>query len=147
MIRTAVAACFATVIAGSAAAAPLCADLGFAGLLANCNRGEIPDINLKTGEPLTEGPITLESGAYYELEIVSDGSQELALTGPEFFRAIWMDEIVINDLEIRPLAIDSVEFDDEGTIELSFVAIKPGKYYLKVPGTDAAAQRVDITIK
>ncbi|MEM6492318.1 MAG: hypothetical protein AAF684_10525 [Pseudomonadota bacterium] len=147
MLRSLTAGLVLCAAAGGAAAAPLCTDLGFAGLLANCNRGDIPEITLKTGEPLTEGPITLESGAYYEMEIVSDGSQELALTGPEFFRAIWMDEIVINDLEIRPLAIDSVEFDDEGTIEISFVAIKPGKYYLKVPGTDAAAQRVDITIK
>ena len=32
-------------------------------------------------------------------QLPSDGSQELALTGPEFFRAVWMDEIVIDDLE------------------------------------------------
>lgn len=141
------AAALGVAVSGDARTAPLCDDLGFSGLLAKCNRGEIPGLTLGAGKPLAEGPITLQSGAYYELEITSDGSQELALAGPEFFRAIWMDEIVINDLEIRPMAIDSFEFDDAGTIELSFVAIKPGRYYLKIPGSRGATQRVDITIQ
>jgi hypothetical protein len=130
-----------------AAAAPLCQDLGFSGLLANCNQAELPPITLAAGKPLAEGPLILSSGVYYEIEIISDGSQELALTGPEFFRAIWMDEIVINDLEIRPMAIDSFEFDDEGVIEFSFIAIKPGRYELKIPGSTGATQRVEITIQ
>ena len=134
----------------AASAAPLCegSKLGFAGLLAKCNRGEEIAITLASGKPLHEdGAITLESGAYYEMLITSDGSQELALAGPGFFRAIWMDEIVINDLEIRPMAIDSVEFDDAGTMEISFVAIKPGRYELKIPGSTGDTQKVDIQIK
>lgn len=145
---TAAAAAFA--LGGSAGAAPLCpgGEMGFAGLLANCNSAELPQITMASGKPLTtEGPFVLESGAYYEVEIVSDGSAELALAGPEFFRAVWIDEVVINDLEVRPLGIDSFEFDDEGTIELSFVAIKPGRYYLKIPGSTGETQRVDIQIK
>ena len=137
----------AALLAGQAAAAPLCADLGFSGLLARCNRAELPPITLAAGKPLAEGPLTLSSGVYYEIEIVADGSQELALVGPEFFRAIWMNEIVINDLEIRPMAIDSFEFDDEGTIALSFIAIKPGRYELKIPGSTGESQRVEITIQ
>ena len=69
------------------------------------------------------------------------------MAGPEFFRAIWIDEIVINDLEIRPLGVDGFEFDDESVIELSFIAIKPGRYYLKIPGSKGETQRVDITIQ
>jgi len=140
------AAAFA-MLAMPANAAPLCDDLGFAGLLAKCNRGDEIAVTLASGKPLGEGPITLQSGAYYEMEITADGSAELALTGPEFFRAIWMDEIVINDIEIRPMAIDSLEFDDAGTAEFSFIAIKPGRYNLLIPGTTGDSQRLEFIIQ
>ena len=121
------AAALAALIAGPAAAAPLCDNLGIAGLLASCNRGEPITLTLASGQPLGEDQV-LQSGAYYELEIVADGSAELAIEGPSFFRAIWMNEIVINDIEVRPMAIDSLEFDDEGSATLSFIAIKPGSH-------------------
>lgn len=140
------AALTATMLAGPTFAAPLCTELGFAGLLAACNRGEEIEITLASGEPLGED-VVLQSGAYYEMMITSDGSAELALSGPDFFRAIWMDEIVINEIEIRPMAIDSFEFDDAGTAELSFVAIKPGSYELKIPGSTGDAQRIKIQIQ
>ena len=136
-----------TSMMGSANAAPLCDKLGFAGLLANCNKGEEIEITLSSGQPIHEGEIKLESGAYYEMMITADGSAELALAGPGFFRAIWMDEIVINDIEVRPMAIDSFEFDDAGTAELGFIAIKPGQYELAIPGARGDSQRVKITIQ
>ncbi len=141
------AAALIALLAAPAAAAPLCTDLGFAGLLAKCNTQELPPITLASGKPISDGPWELQSGAYYEVELTSDGSQELALAGPEFFRAIWIDEVVINDLEVRPLALDSFEFDDEGTIEFSFIAIKPGRYELRVPGSTGDTQRVQISIQ
>lgn len=119
---------------------------GRAGILSKKNRGEIPKLTLSSGMPLLEsGTIMLKSGTYYELEIEADGSQELALAGSAFFRAIWVDEVVIADIEIRPLGIDSLEFDDAGTAEISFVAIKPGRYFLGVPGSKL--QRVEIVIE
>lgn len=140
------AAAFA-MLAMPAHTAPLCDDLGFAGLLAKCNRGDEIKVTLASGQPLGEGPITLQSGAYYKMEITADGSAELALTGPEFFRAIWMDEIVINEIEIRPMAIDSFEFDDAGTAEFSFIAIKPGRYHMLIPGTTGDSQRLEFIIQ
>lgn len=129
-------------------ATPLAAhEYGFAGLLDNANEGEMPEITLSVGKPLADGPITLKSGMKYELEITSDGTGELALEGPGFFRAIWVNEVVVNDLEIRPYGIESLEFDDEGTMEIEFIAIKPGQYFLRIPGTSGEAQRVDITIQ
>ena len=128
-------------------AAPLCTDFGFAGLLAKCNIGEDIELTLASGEPISDGPITLESGAYYEMIITADGSAELALEGAGFFRAIWMDEIVINEIEVRPMAIDSIEFDAAGELELGFVAIKPGRYELAIPGARGDSQRVQITIR
>ena len=103
-------------------------------------------MTLSAGVPLLDsGTIQLQSGRYYELEIEADGSQELAIAGNEFFRAIWIDEIVIEGIEIRPLGVDSLEFDEAGTVEISFLAIKPGKYSFGVPGSDL--QRVEIIIK
>ena len=122
------------------------ARFGVAGLMSRSNRADLPTLTLSAGAPLLEaGRLTLKSGTYYEIEIEADGSQELALIGPGFFRAIWIDEIVIEGIEIRPMAIDSMEFDEAGTAEISFIAIKPGSYVLQVPGSDL--QKVDITIE
>ena len=120
---------------------------GLAGLLGNSNKEDLPPITLSAGEPLAEAPLLLKSGTYYEIEIESDGSAELALVGAEFFRAIWIDEIVIEGLEIRPLGLDSVEFDEAGTMEVGFIAIKPGSYELRVPGSTGDTQRLEITIQ
>ncbi|WP_299649228.1 hypothetical protein [uncultured Jannaschia sp.] len=133
-------------LAVPAAAAPLCDDLGFAGLLASCNRGEPIELTLASGQPLGEDQ-TLQSGAYYKLNVTADGSAELAISGPDFFRAIWINEIVINQIEIRPMAVDSLEFDAAGTAEISFIAIKPGSHTLRIPGSTGDAQSVTFNIQ
>ncbi|MBY6005154.1 hypothetical protein KUV62_14620 [Salipiger bermudensis] len=122
-------------------------DFGFAGVLSNTNKGEMPGILLSVGQPLTDGPIALKSGMLYELEIEADGSGELALEGSGFFRAIWVNEVVVNGLEIRPFGLESVEFDEAGTMEIEFLAIKPGRYFLRIPGSTGESQRVEITIQ
>lgn len=142
VIRSALVACLAL---GSA---PLLAEgFGAAGLLSGKNKQDLPPIILSAGEPISESPWTLKSGTYYEFEIIGDGSQELALIGPEFFRAIWIDEIVVAGLEIRPLGLDSIEFDEAGEMEIGFIAIKPGRYYMKIPQTTGETQRIEITIE
>lgn len=135
----------ATALAEEADAAD--AAIGLAGLLSAGNKQDLPPITLSAGAPLTTDPWILKSGTYYEFEIEGDGSQELALVGPEFFRAIWIDEIVVEGLEIRPLGLDSVEFDEAGTMEIGFIAIKPGRYDLRVPGSSGDSQRLEITIE
>ncbi|MFC0220062.1 hypothetical protein FHS82_002928 [Pseudochelatococcus lubricantis] len=121
--------------------------LGLAGLLSAQNRETLPKLTLSAGAPLAEKPMTLKSGKYYKLTIEADGSQELALEGPGFFRAVWVNEIVIEGIEVRPLGVDSLEFDEAGEAEISFVAVKPGSYHLKVPGTTGDLQTVAITIE
>ena len=108
---------------------------------------KLPDITLSVVEPLADGPITLKSGKYYKISIISDGTGELALAGSGFFRNIWVDEVVINDIEVRPFGIESLEFDDEGEAEIKFVAIKPGRYELRIPGTKGESQGVTIIIE
>lgn len=121
--------------------------LGLAGLLSSGNKQDLPPITLSAGAALAPEPWRLKSGTYYEVEIEGDGSQELALVAPEFFRSIWIDEIVVEGLEIRPLGLDSVEFDEAGTMEIGFIAIKPGRYVMQVPGATGDSQKLEITIE
>ncbi|MDT9165770.1 hypothetical protein RSW31_25150, partial [Escherichia coli] len=84
-------------------------------LMGKANRVTLPDLVLGSGKPVQpEGPVDLKSGAYYKMKIVADGSAELALSGGDFFRAIWINEIVINKIEVRPMGVHSLEFDAGG---------------------------------
>lgn len=141
------AAVLALVVPMGAAAGEEEGALGLAGLLSASNREELPKLTLSAGEALAPQPMRLKSGTYYKLKIEADGSQELALEGAGFFRAIWVNEIVIGGIEVRPLGVDSLEFDEAGEAEISFVAIKPGSYELKVPGSSGESQRVSISIE
>lgn len=129
-------------------AGSLCTSSVFAqaGLLTG-GAARLEPITLSSGMPLAASAYELESGGYYQIDIVCDGSAELAIAGAGFFRNIWMDEIIINDIEIRPLGIDSLEFDDEGTATLKFIAIRPGTYELRIPGTTGETQKATFTIK
>lgn len=119
---------------------------GSAGLLSG-GAQTLPPITLSSGMPLADEPYVLQSGEYYEIDIVCDGSAELAISGSEFFRNVWVDEVVINDIEIRPLGLDSLEFDDEGTATIKFIAIKPGRYEVRIPGTTGETQKAVFTIQ
>lgn len=122
-------------------------DYGFAGLMARDNRADLPDLTLSSGKPVHEGVIELKSGTYYRMKIVSDGTAELALSGGDFFRSIWVNEIVINDIEIRPMGVHSIEFDAAGEALMSFIAIVPGTYKLSVPGSHGDSQAATFVIK
>jgi hypothetical protein len=116
-----------------------------AGLLGS--RTDLEPLTLASGQPVAEGPYELESGKYYRIEIEADGSAELAIAGPDFFRNVWIDEVIINDIEIRPLGIDSLEFDDAGTASISFVTIRPGTFTLRIPGTTGETQQAIFNVK
>ena len=60
---------------------------------------------------------------------------------------MWVDEVVINEIEVRPLGVDNLEFDDEGTATISFVPIRPGTYELRIPGTTGETQRAVFNVK
>ena len=96
---------------------------------------------------MATGEYKLKSGGYYRMDIVADGSQELALSGGDFFRAIWINEIVINDIEIRPMGVHSLEFDDAGTATISFIAMVPGRYTLSIPGSHGETQQAVFNIQ
>jgi hypothetical protein len=45
------------------------------------------------------------------------------------------------------MAVDSFEFDNAGEMELGFIAIKPGRYELKIPGSSGESQMINIQIQ
>ncbi len=104
-------------------------------------------MTLSVVTPLAKAPYELKSGKYYKIDIVSDGSGELALSGADFFRNIWIDEVIINDIEIRPLGLNSLEFDDEGTATIKFIAIRPGNFIVRIPGSTGESQQALFKIR
>jgi hypothetical protein len=115
--------------------------LGLAGLMDRANRTDLEPISLTAGALQSPGEYRLQSGGYYRIDITSDGTQEQAIEAPGLFRNVWVNEVVIEELEVRPLGLDSIEFDDAGTVSLSFVAITPGQYELRIRGTSGDTQR------
>jgi hypothetical protein len=122
-------------------------DYGFAGMMAKDNRADLPPLTLAAGKPVAEGEYHLKSGTYYRIDIIADGSQELALSGGDFFRAVWINEIVVEDIEIRPMGVHSLEFDSAGTAHLSFIPIVPGTYTLSIPGSHSESQSATFVIQ
>ncbi|WP_088343988.1 MULTISPECIES: hypothetical protein [Rhodomicrobium] len=111
-------------------------------------RKNLDPLTLSSGKPLAKGPYELEAGKYYRLSVVADGTAELALSGSDFFRNIWINEIVINKIEVRPMGgIESIEFDDEGTATISFVTIRPGTFHLRIPNTTGDSQQAIFIVK
>lgn len=92
--------------------------------------------------------ITLESGRAYRLRIVAKGHQEYKFYAPEFFRYIWLNQIVIEHKEIHGGgAPDHLEFDEPGEIAVEFVAIKPGAYPWAARGLEAKGMTGTLTVK
>ena len=122
-------------------------DFGPSGIMVRSNREDLAPLTLASGKPVAEAEYLLKSGGYYRIRIEADGSQELALSGGDFFRAVWVNEVIVNDIEIRPMGVHSIEFDAAGEAEISFVAIVPGRYTLSVPGSSGATQQAVFTIQ
>ncbi len=145
-MKTAMAcAAMGLIIGGAAIAQPF--DYGFAGLMSASNRERLEPLTLASGQPVAQAPYELKSGMYYRLKIVADGSAELALSGGDFFRAIWVNEIVINKIEVRPMGVHSIEFDAAGEVDMSFIAIVPGTYELSIPGSTGDTQKAIFHIR
>jgi hypothetical protein len=115
------------------------------GLLTKAVR--LAPMTVASGKPLAEKPYDLEAGKHYRIAIQADGSAELAIVGPDFFRNIWINEIVINKVEIRPLGLDSIEFDDAGEATISFVTIRPGQFIVRIRGTTSESQSAVFNVK
>ena len=79
----------------------------------------------------------IETGVYYRWRIQSDGLEEYKLVAPGLFRESWIDQVVIEDKEVKPFGLHAVEFDDEGEIDIWFIPQRPGEYDFYVEGLDS----------
>lgn len=104
-------------------------------------------LKLSSGLAFPTKPYELEAGKYYRWTIEADGTAELGIAAPEFFRNIWINEVVVNKVEIRPLGLDSIEFDDAGKAVISFVPIRPGTFTFHAPENEAAGMTGTFIVK
>lgn len=89
----------------------------------------LPPLMLDAAEGFSIKTYEIETGQFYRWRIVSDGREEYKLLAPELFRNAWIDQIVIEDKEVKPYGgIYALEFDDEGEIDVFFLVIRPGRY-------------------
>lgn len=95
---------------------------------------DLPELMLKGDLTISQAEYRLETGKFYRIDISSDGEEEFAWMAPELFRNSWVDQVVVNDLEVKAFGIYSLEFDDAGTFTLTFVPIRPGRYDFWVDG-------------
>ena len=83
----------------------------------------------------SETEFELETGKYYRWAITSDGVEEVMIQAPDLFRNSWINQIIIDDREVHTSgSIYGIEFDDEGTVLVFFVPIRPGNYEFFAPG-------------
>ena len=95
----------------------------------------LPDMMINSAElTLSQSEFELETGKYYRWRIVHDGGEEFQILAPDLFRNSWVGQVVIEDLEVKPLGLHSVEFDDEGTIDIWLVPIRPGNMNFWIAG-------------
>lgn len=87
------------------------------------------------------------AGTYYRWRIVSDGLEEYKLVAPGLFRESWIDQVVIEEKEVKPLGLHAVEFDDSGEIDIWFIPIRPGEYEFYVEGLASQGFRGVFVVK
>ncbi|HSI42341.1 MAG TPA: hypothetical protein VLA00_17480 [Xanthobacteraceae bacterium] len=141
---------FAAVLAATLAAAAV----PFAAHAIDLAKGrqDLPEIVLGNTEgndfAVSVKDITMEGGKSYRLNVTSNGGKEYKFMAPDFFRMVWMNQIVINHLEIHPYgAPRHIEFDDAGTIALEFVPIRTGTFKWWIDGLEDKGMSGTLTVK
>jgi len=86
------------------------------------------------GPTLSATTFELVTGDYYRLVISSDGGAEALFTAPGLFQNVWMNQIVVEGVEIKlwgaAAAVGGIEVGEEGpgNVTITFVPIRPGEY-------------------
>jgi hypothetical protein len=91
--------------------------------------------------------IELLPGQGYRWPISSAGGLEYKFK-TDLFRDVWMNQIVINDLEVHMNGAPAwLEFDGPGTILVQFATVRPGEYSWWVEGLEDKGMKGKIIIK
>jgi hypothetical protein len=113
------------------------------------NGTNLPDLTVSAAEnSYSQTEYDLETGKYYRLNIICDETADDTIwMAPEFFRNVWINQIVINDLEVKPLGVYSLECDSAGTFNISFVPLRPGEYDFYNPGNEERGMKGKFVVK
>lgn len=89
----------------------------------------------------------LIAGQGYRWKITAAGGLEYKFH-TDLFRNVWMNQIVIDDLEVHMNGAPAwLEFDADGTILVQFSTVRPGVYTWSVPDLADKGMKGTITIK
>lgn len=97
----------------------------------------LPQLELDASKGFSQKNYEIETGVYYRWRIKSDGKEEYKFLAPDLFRNSWINQVSIEDKEVKPFGLYAVEFDDEGTIDIWFVVIRPGRYEYYIEGLES----------
>jgi hypothetical protein len=111
---------------------------------------DVPELILGSTEDqftVNQKDFELISGQGYRWKITSAAGLEYKLH-TDLFRNVWMNQIVINDLEVHMNGAPAwLEFDAEGTMQVQFTTVRPGVYTWSVPDLADKGMQGTITIK
>jgi hypothetical protein len=111
---------------------------------------DVPELILGSAEDsftVNRKDFELVAGQGYRWKITSAAGLEYKFV-TDLFRNVWMNQIVINDLEVHMNGAPAwLEFDSEGTMQVQFTAVRPGQYTWSVPDLADKGMKGTITIK
>ncbi|MCB5204940.1 hypothetical protein LH464_20970 [Neorhizobium sp. T786] len=111
---------------------------------------DVPELILgSAGDSFTvnQKDFELIAGQGYRWKITSAAGLEYKFA-TDLFRNVWMNQIVINDLEVHMNGAPAwLEFDAEGTMQVQFTTIRPGNYTWSVPDLADKGMKGTIAIK
>ncbi|PDT48717.1 MULTISPECIES: hypothetical protein [Sinorhizobium] len=111
---------------------------------------DVPELILGSkDDPFTvnQKDFALIAGQGYRWKISAAGGLEYKFH-TDLFRNVWMNQIVINDLEVHMNGAPAwLEYDADGTIQIQFTTVRPGSYSWSVPDLAERGMKGTITIK
>lgn len=110
----------------------------------------VPELILGTAEDnlaVNQKDFNLLAGQGYRWKISSGTGLEYKFV-TDLFRNVWMNQIVVNGLEIHMNGAPAwLEYDKPGTILVEFSTVRPGTYTWLVPDLADKGMKGTITIK
>ena len=108
----------------------------------------LPELKIDTVDlKYSQTEYQLETGKYYRMDISVEDADDTAFVAPDFFRNVWINQIVVNDLELKVQNPYSFEWDAAGTFNVSFVPIRPGEYEFSVAGYEDRGLKGKFVVK
>ncbi len=111
---------------------------------------DVPELILGSAQDsftVNQKDFELIAGQGYRWKITSAAGLEYKFV-TDLFRNVWMNQIVINDLEVHMNGAPAwLEFDAEGSMLVQFTTVRPGSYTWSVPDLADKGMKGTITIK